>query len=245
LLDSTVDDWAPTLSDDGLTLVFDSGRGASEDLYISLRATTADAFGAPTSIASLNSGTLNESNATFSGSFLYFSTFNPTTMTIDFHVAPYLGNGVFGASQSVTPGVPGFAVALSADGLELFYTANPSQNVDVLRHATRSATDMAWTTDSSLDSFTPGGTVGGWPSFDEARQTLYFERTVGAGLAELVSTTRANASAAFGAATVVSMIGVQNGDPEISSDGTTLLFASDRAGGDGLFDLYMAMRTCQ
>jgi hypothetical protein len=243
-LESSANDWAPALSPDGLALVFDSGRGASEDLYISMRTSTTGAFGAPTPIANLNTANLQEFGASWVGTSIYYSWFDASSAMGGMLVAPYLGNGTFGAAQTAPP-TPGSQISESADGLELFTTRNPAAMVYYVEHDTRASAGSTWQADTSLMYATPGSDVTGWPSYDEPRNTLYFERTVSGQPTDIVSVTRSDASSAFGPVTVVDTIGTANGDPEVSKDGTTLVFASSRTGGVGLFDLYMATRVCQ
>jgi hypothetical protein len=238
-------DWGPSLSDDALTLVWDSGAMGGDDLYVSLRATTADAFGPATALTVLNTTTQSEYSPTWLGQSLYFSQFDPIAMSGRTMVATYHGNGVFDAAVVVPEAVPGNALAFSITGLEGFYTYNPVAGMYYVQHMTRPALGADWVGDALLVFFTPSGTVTGWPSFDDGHQTLYFERTVGTNPSEIVATTRPDKTSAFGTAIPVNTGGTDDGDPEISRDGLTLVFASARAGGAGLSDLYIMTRTCQ
>jgi hypothetical protein len=244
-LATAANDWGPALSDDALTLVWDSGIAGSDDLYVAVRANTASPFGNGTSLG-FNSPTKQEYSPTWLGSSLYYSVIDPAAMTLTTMVTAYRGNGTFDPPTVVPEALPvGDALTFSENGLEGFYTTNPVAQKYYLRHMTRPALGADWVGDTLVDSFTPVGTVAGWPTFDDRRQSLYFERTVGAGAAEIVETTRSDATSAFGSATHVDTGGSDDSDPEISRDGLTMVFASARAGGAGMNDLYVMTRACQ
>ncbi len=74
--------------------------------------------------------------------------------------------------------------------------------------------------------------------------TIYFQRsTVDAGF-DLFSATRAVTTAAFGAATPIKELDTpaNESDMSVSPDGLRTYFASDRAGGLGLYDIWQASR---
>lgn len=68
-------DGNPMLSADGLELFFNSNRTADNELYVSVRASTADPFPAPTPITELNAATTDEQDPWISpdGRTLYFT----------------------------------------------------------------------------------------------------------------------------------------------------------------------------
>ncbi|HEY4059656.1 MAG TPA: hypothetical protein VGM39_23740, partial [Kofleriaceae bacterium] len=63
---------------------------------------------------------------------------------------------------------------------------------------------------------------------------------------DLFAATRATPTSAFGPATAVTEINTINNevDADLSDDGTTLVFASDRAPTLGSWDIWIATRTC-
>lgn len=235
-------DWGPALSPSGLVLVFDSTAAGSRDLYVATRATASGTFGTATPIASVNSSNIESDPAWSSdGTQLYYSSYDLTTMTGSARVVSYLGGGAFGTPVDTTPPT-GLAWSYSEDGLEVFSTNNPTGSNDDLAHLIRQG--ASWTTVDDLGALnTPASE--GWPSFDARRQTLYFERDNGTNI-EIAVATRAGAGLPFGPATTLSLgeAGADDGDPEISRDGTTLLFSSLRTG-SAQNDIYLVMRACQ
>ncbi len=78
-LSSASDDWAPWVSEDGLSVVFISNRAGSFDLYTAKRATTALPFGAPVAMSELNSTTIDYGGWTSQdGCRIYFSSVRGT-----------------------------------------------------------------------------------------------------------------------------------------------------------------------
>jgi Tol biopolymer transport system component len=87
--------------------------------------------------------------------------------------------------------------------------------------------------------------VDGWPSFSADGRTIYFESKRG-GRVQIYVAERPAIGVPFGTPILVPTIddGFSNdGDPYLSLDGRTLLFASDRSGGAGGFDIYVSTRT--
>jgi len=243
-LASPFDDWSPTLSKDALTMVFASNRGTSYDLYLTTRATPTSTFGAPQLLALSTTNGEGDPQWSADGSQLYYTWFDSMTMTGGVFVADYLGGTAFGTPQTPSFATPGFAYAFTPGDVEMFYTDSPAQSQYGLHRATRPTPASDWVADATIDFVDPTGTVAGWGTWDDGEQTLYFERTVGALPSEIATITRSGPGTTFGAASPVTTIGASNGDPEVSRDGRTLVFASDRPGGQGLSDLYVATRSC-
>jgi hypothetical protein len=81
-----------------------------------------------------------------------------------------------------------------------------------------------------------------WISADDC--TIYFDRGVTSGNAELMFATRPAAGMPFGAPQPLGTLntGSNDADPWLSPDQRYIIFSSNRAGGVGLFDLYEATR---
>jgi len=78
--------------------------------------------------------------------------------------------------------------------------------------------------------------------FSPDERTVYFHRFTGAEDHDLFSATRADASAAFGTATVLTALNLGSADensPSVTADGLDMVFSSDRG---GTFDLFAADR---
>src|SRR5690606_27196387 len=84
---TTSNEWAPTLSPDGLTLMFSSDRAGNEDIYISVRSSTDDPFGPPDPVLALNSNAVETSAVIMrDGRSVYFTS-NRNGMTSELFVA--------------------------------------------------------------------------------------------------------------------------------------------------------------
>ena len=242
-VNSVSHEYGPTLSADGLTIVFHSDRVGGmgvNDLYMSTRASTADPFGVASALTTLNS-TSDEDSPWLSGDglTLYFSS---TRAAVSKRL--YVTTRATTASPWAAPAlVPGFAseevsgVALGPDGNEMFYN-HESGGVLMMR-----GTLVPPTVLGPVTELNQGGD--GYPSLSSDGLTIYWERDL-AGTDDVYTATRPTVGAAFANLAVVStsLPGLNDDDPEISRDGQTLVFASDRPGGVGLFDLYMATRSC-
>lgn len=202
--DATWSEWGPTLSADGLTLMFAAENGGTEDLYVATRSVLGTAFGAVSKL--------------------------PTTNSLN---------------TSANEGTPW----LSADGLRLYFYSDRNGGLGLrdLYFSTRST--------PSVDFGTPVA-VGGlnstsidhllWLSADEL--DAYFTSTRAAGSlfgANIWLAHRTTRAASFGAAAIVTVLDTESGDegPALTSDELTVFFSSDRTGGLGQFDVWMATRT--
>ncbi|NVB79203.1 MAG: hypothetical protein HOV81_12450 [Kofleriaceae bacterium] len=236
MLASIGDDWEPAMSIDGLVLVFASNRDdVVNHLYVATRASTSESFDNVRALTELTGGTMREDSPAWSldGSRLYFSR-GSRAMS-----AEHLGGGMFAAP--IDAALPDGDSWVMANGeLETFYMVYPAPNDGDLKHATRGSLADPWTVDGALDAMNRVGSPDGWPAFDEARQELYVEQESASG-AELRVASRASPGEPFGPLSTIEF----GGDPDISRDGRTLLFAADRLGGAGGADIYMLTRDCE
>lgn len=237
-LSSTRQDWAPGLSFDGKILVLGSTRdtGVWSQLYVATLSGTT--WSTPVAIASLASTVIDSDpawNAT--GTTLYFASNRVTDCRL--YTSAY--DGSF-APPVIVPGFESETAegpTLSTDELELFYGfATPYE----VHRATRASTTAAWTLDGPVTELNDATSRSGWPSLSQDGLTLYFEsdRT---GRAQIYRASRSLVGGPFSAPELVPELDdgglSNNGDPDLSFDGKTMLFASDR-GGLGLYDIYMS-----
>jgi hypothetical protein len=160
----------PTLTGDGLTLVYNSASPAS-DLYVTTRASKTDMFAAGTPIAALNTASREASPMLDrSESRLYFSRYAPTVGTVE--VAPWPGPT---SSQTISELAFGdiiYGATLSADeGTIYFSRGAPSTAIYVAERADTTAPFGTPVVVAELDS--PGSETPTWLSIDQCR--LYFE----------------------------------------------------------------------
>jgi Tol biopolymer transport system component len=232
------DDYAPAIAPNGLAIVFEAVRpppGLS-DLYITTRPTTTDDFGAATLITDVSTAT-DDYGPMWSpdGTLLYFRRGGSGNF-----VATYRGGAAFDPPQPSD--LYGEHGAISRDELEMFVTKYIATTD--LAYARRDQIGGTWVASDPYGGLnTPLGE--GFPSFDDDRQTLYFEQELASGRLVIATSTRGGPGESFGAKTLVpelDVAGASDGDPDISRDGRTLVFSSDRAGVS--FDLFITTRTC-
>jgi Tol biopolymer transport system component len=135
----------------------------------------------------------------------------------------------------------------SPDGLTLYFASDRSGTVGTwdLWYSTRASAADPWGSPVNIaeanSSFVEYG-----PNLSSNGLTLYFasDRDGGVGLLDLWYVTRATTSDPWGAPTNLSELSSseRDWDPDVSADGLTLRFSSDRAGGAGLADIWMATR---
>jgi Tol biopolymer transport system component len=134
-----------------------------------------------------------------------------------------------------------FAPAISHDQLELIYAQAGSP---VLRRATRATTADPWVDLAPIPELTAYAADS--VTFAPDDLTIYFSGTTGA-TSDIFVASRPARDAPFGPASVVDELSdpaAADLDPDLSADGSTMVFASDRAGGSGKADIYIATRLC-
>ena len=244
-LDTYSNEFAPALSADKLTLLFESDRMGTRDLFEATRSSTGQAFGAGASIVAINT-LASERDPTLSmdGLTLYFTSDRTGAPRLYRSTRSSLADA-FGAPVEVSE-LAQVALqdpAVSADGNELFYADAGETTVIRAVH--------------TPDGFIPNGTVtalqggfaSGGPSLSSDGRTLYYHHKADLfSPYELYRAHRASTSAAFGTPAAIAGLddpSSDDGDPEISKDDRTIVFSSDRQGGAGGYDLYIASRDCQ
>ena len=139
---------------------------------------------------------------------------------------------------------------ISPDGLSLYFTSNRSggSGSHDLWVATRATKDDSWSSPSNLGGKVNSSSLDYFPCISADGLSLYFysARAGGRGGGDIWATTRLSVEAAWGYAVNLGPAINSNREevsPNISRDGLTLIFASDRAGGYGNYDLYISTRT--
>jgi Tol biopolymer transport system component len=151
------------------------------------------------------------------------------TTTVDWGLATNLGATVNSTSRDVAPD-------LSSDGLTLLFASDrPGGEGDLdLYMSTRATLASAWSTPVNLGMVINTSFVESGPCLSSDELSLYFHSSApGVGGRDLFVSTRASKSDPWGApvnlGTTVNST-ANDGAPEISSDGLTLYFHSDRDG---------------
>lgn len=265
-INSGVSDQGPALSKDGLSLYFHSNRSGGFggfDMYVSQRASGADAWGSPVNLGSTVNTTFDEGNPAFSrdGHFLFFQSVRPgglggvdlwvsrrnhTHDNFDWELPVNLGPGVNSAFDDNAPSYfanddVGFAqlyfVSTRPGGLggQDIYLSN-----QIPDGSFGPAALVAELSSSSTDSR---------PSIRHDGQEIFFQSnrpgSFGTAL-DLWTATRESTfdgwSSPLNLGSAINTVFIEN-NAHLSSDRLTLFFSSDRPGGFGGLDLYATTRT--
>lgn len=245
-----MDDWGAWISNDKLDLYFGSSRSGSFLIYHAARAATGDLFGAPQVLANLvASGNADDPFMTDDGLQLFFENSATTlgkdqqlfvairtTTSVEFANGQILAN-VNDAATSDS------AASLTSDALTMVFNSMRSGNSD-LYITTRPTATSAFGAPVALSIDTPGfeccsslaGDGSSMILVSDASGTNRIERTVRGG-ADYLAPAIFDPGLAGATGDEV--------DPTLTRDGTTIVFGSNRAGGAGGYDIYLAERSCQ
>jgi len=268
VVNSVFEEFLPEISKDGLSLYFASNRPGpfgGEDLWVSGRATRDDAWGEPRNLGSSVNTSFNERSPALSrdGHLLFFATTRPggsggfdiwvswrAHTRDDFGWQPpvNLGPGVNGAFGDFGPtffenddiGIPNLFFASSRPGIggiDIYRS-------ELLASGSFGPAHLVPELSTPQNDFRPTIRPDGLEVFFDSNRPGPPDVS-GIGLRDLWVSTRGTTSNAW--STPVNLgPGVNTGFndtlPGLSSDGTTLIFTSDRPGGFGGSDLYMTSR---
>jgi len=247
-------DGGPTPSFDGLRLYFVSDRSGSQggDIWVSERPAPDGAFGSPENLGPGVNGEGNEGAPSLSRDELVI-VFDRDDGGIWSATRPAI-SAPFGTAERLSGSVnipfAGFP-ALSADGLTLHFASarEGGQGGMDLWRATRGATAEPFGAVENLGSSVNGplddamATV----SADNLRIVFASIREGGMGDWDLWMAVRPNAETGFGSPVNLgpdlNTEGFE-GRPHLTSDGSVLMFMSDRPGGQGAVDLWQVTIDC-
>jgi len=137
---------------------------------------------------------------------------------------------------------------ISADGLTLYYasTMEPSAGLRDIWYATKSITDIVFGDPVNLAEINSEGDERG-PAISQDGLTIYVttDKTGSLGSGDIWGATRSEVTAPFGEPVNVAELNTTSNDaaPCISADGLTMYFVSDRPGGAGQMDIWIATRS--
>lgn len=235
-LASAADDYESSLHPDGSLLVMSSYRTGPSLLYVStLQGGT---WSTPTHEAVL-SGVSQSYGPSWNaaGDRLYFASDRSGEMRI--YVAAF--DGLDFAAPSLAPGltgVEGEAPYVTSNEQEMvFSTPALPGPVRLMRAGRATALDPWGAVELIAELDVPVGN--GWPTITADGLTLYFERDTGV-TTDIYRATRPTRDAPFAPGTIVTELSSadEDGDPELTRDGRTMLMASKRGTGDA--DIYIA-----
>ena len=236
-LNSSAVDGCAALSNDGLTLVFNSNRTGNFDLYTATRSNTSEGFGAPQRLPAPINTSSGESCATFGpGNRLYFAS-DRDDPAYDLYVSKKGPNG-WSAPQRLGPNIntPGMLEEAADfykddEGREvmIFTRRNPAGTVAKIYYSVEGGPAFPLAGGVSSSAADARGSV------TNDGLTIFFDSTrSGLGGPDLFYATRSNTSEPFGSAVWLSALSSPGFDarPFISKDGAQMTFSSGRPGSE-------------
>ncbi len=247
VLDSVNEDWEPTLSPDGQTIIFSSDRTGTGHLFIAQRSGATwmvpTQIGAPLASSQRDFGPeLNRA-----GNRLYFA--SDRTLTSHLYVADFdQATGAFGTPALLVglEGLDAGSPTVSADERELIYTV-PSVDASYLGRATRPDLQTPWHDEGPYAALNSASGRDGWPTLSADDLTIVFESARVPGV-DLVLAQRDSPTSAWSeprALTALHAASSGEGDPFLCGPdaGSTLVYASQPLGGTRQHELTFA--TCR
>jgi Tol biopolymer transport system component len=136
-----------------------------------------------------------------------------------------------------------FGPSVTRDGLVIAFTSDRLGNDDLFV-SSRPSVDSDFAVPVALSNVNSDN-VEAWPAISSDGLVVFYEGT-GSGFADIYQTQRPSRSDSFGTPSRVVELSTtySEGDPAFSADGSELYFASNRPGGDGGSDLWVATRSC-
>ena len=248
---------SPKLSDDEMTIYFDALRSPEPtwDLYTAKRTSLTDSFGTPVLLGTgVNTADMQEfaPNVSPDGLSIFFERQDPNTFVDNFWVATRTKTtDPFGTAAPISGvNLPEYQGKLDVrgDGADLFFVKKGTGTTYHLWEAQRMAGGSYVLNNlTSLNSTGTSEEYGSAVSKDGL--VLYFGSTRTAGTGgrtgnDIWVATRASITDPFGLPTLVGNVNsVKDDEPTwLSNDGCRLYLQSDRAGGAGMQDIYVAAR---
>ncbi|MFB0553855.1 MAG: LamG-like jellyroll fold domain-containing protein [Phycisphaerae bacterium] len=266
-VNSSAQQFAPSISADGLELYFTSNRPGGYgdyDIWVTTRATTDDPWGTPVNLGPTVNSSAGEGAQSISadGLTLYFSDYGlgvvrpggsggydiwvTTRATKDDEWGTPVNLG-----PTVNSSADDWSLSISANDLSLYFASKRSGGYGGtdLWVTTRATTDDDWSTPVNLGTPVNSLYNDGAPGISSDGLLLYFSDTLqnprpgGYGGADLWVTMRATVSDPWG--TPVNLGPIVNSSrnetkpiPKISADGLTLYFGSNRPSGYGSWNVW-------
>jgi Tol biopolymer transport system component len=253
----------PSISADGLELFFESRRPGGHglaDIYVSRRASKDDPWGPCMNIgAPVNTAYWEQSpSISADGLSLYFSNWRvygrdelwvTTRASVSDPWAPPVN---LGATVNSSADDWDWAPSISADGLSLYFASNRAggRGGDDLWFTSRAPKNDPWgspvnlgaTVNSSLEECFPDISADGRMLFFSDHGLVKPWRAGGLGGCDIWVTARATTNEPWGEPRNLGPVNSSDHDlsPNVSADGSTLYFCSDRPGGIGSADLWQA-----
>jgi len=249
-ISSNVRDQGAELIDD-LTILFGSDRPPGTGLYVATRVTPTSPFGTPAPLTAINAtGAATGPTLTADGLTLYYA-LTTAQDPGDIYVthrnsradAFTAGTRVTGINSTGTDLDP----FISADGSTLYFDSTQATGTALHLYVALRQANGSFATPAALTAFNTTA-VDGHPVLSPDGLTLYWSstRTDGGaqGLTDIWKASRTSTAGDFGAAVRVPELSSSSGESVswVSPDSCMVLLQSDRPGGVGLQDIYLAVR---
>ncbi len=241
-LNTPLDEFDPTTTVDGLTVFFTTDNGGNLDIASST--SNGVTWRSPQAELATN---LTEANASIStdGLTLYWGLYELSRAKRTAVGMPWSASEIFfrGGGNAVTPRGPD----ISVDDLTLYFSAFNAMDIVNIFTLTRSTPTAAFGNPQPVPGLPTTMDVA-FPAISADELELFFEASGGgpSGAKDIYVARRRSRAEPFGPAQKVVEVNSASdeADAEISTDGTTLWFASLRPGGVGSWDIYYAVRAC-
>ena len=236
---SNMTDWAPALTPDSLTLIFGSDRagGAGKlDLYVATRNAIREQFGTAQPLGMSFNDAVTQAVPAFTHHGLSLYYWHETGGS---YRADRASTGdTFGAPVPAPEMASNYGATFSIDGDEAFW------GYPTISHAFYDATSASYGTGTTVMEFNLANWMAGYPTLSGDGLTIYFTVSVAGTTMEIYQASRPTRSDPFDSPTQVVELAGHGDDPEVSFDGRTLVFASNRQPSQGMDDLWMSTRSC-
>jgi hypothetical protein len=243
-LNTPEQDWAPSISPDGLTIYFSQRDPINkEELFRGTRASPTQPWTiAPLTELSTADNFEDDPTVSSDGREIFYgkgTMYRATRASAALPFSPPLST--FSAPAGFES-VNGFE--LSSDDLTLYFTMREIAGRSSMFVMKRSAPLDSFGSFVPLLDPDPIGDAG-WPTISADELELFFTSDHN-GQRDIWTSRRMDAASPFPQATLVTELSSSSSDwdPELSLDGTTLWLASDRGGGGTDQNIYVATRTC-
>jgi hypothetical protein len=191
----------------------------------------------------------DEGNPSFSADeltvYFFSNRQSPNTADFDAYVATRQTRddafGIAAPIASINTGADERGGAISSDGLSLFFHSSRVNGYD-LYVSTRPNTGVAFGAAVNLGAGVNTTDIDEDPFISSDGQTLYFERTPAAGGNTSIFRAAAGPTGFANTTAVAELNTALAARPVLSADGLTIFFASDRPGGAGNLDIWVASR---
>lgn len=257
MINSTFNEFGPGLSPDGKSLYFTSNRPGGfgqADLWVAQRTNKNASWGTPVNLGPTLNTAAVEAVPSFSrdGRWMFFNSdrasgFGMNDVWVSFRVNP---NDDFGWQSPMNLGSvinsaafdAGATLVHEGEAETLYFNSNRSGNQEFYASARRK--DGSFGTPALVTALNSTGNDNRLTFRRDRQEVFFFSDRPGSTGTDLWTSVRDDRDAGWGAPTLVSVLNSAANELQatLSRDGRTLIFASDRSGGFGGADLYVATR---